>query len=343
VFLRRHQGSDVEKILSKDEIADLLSAVRRGQVDIETAAAASAQPAAARSVESCNLFRSCGAEGWRLRNFDLILDSFSRTYAMSLSTRFQRAAHIKLEALESMPFDTLLQRLSGRGAIGVLQLEPLTGGGLLIFDEQLAFSLVEMILGGNSVGQALIPERPLSAIELNVLRDVIVSACPELNKGFGQIEAIKAELVEVVSNLRLLNFVDPEVGVSVSHFKVAIDNLEGHITLVIPHSTLEPLQKKQKLKAVPANSLQNTRWQQLVCDELNNMEVEVQVRLASLSLRVRDILNFQVGDVIDLGIKPEAPVKVSIEERSKFLAIVGVQGNKKAVRISGRIPGGGEK
>jgi len=333
----------VEKILSKEEIADLLSAVCQGQVDVETAAEDGVQPAAAKPVENCNLFRSSGTEGWRLRNFDLILDNFARNYAMSLSTRFQRAAHIKLEALESMSFDTLLQRLSGRGAIGVLQLEPLTGGGLLIFDEQLAFSLMEMVLGGNSQGQALIPERPLSAIELNVLRDVIVSACPELNKGFGQLEAVKAELVEVVSNLRLLNFVDPEVGVSVSQFKVAIENLEGHITLVIPHLTLEPLQKKQKLKAVPASSLQSTRWQQLVCEELNHMEVEVEVRLASLSLRVRDILNFQVGDVIDLGIKPETPVKVSIEERSKFLGMVGVQGNKKAVRISGRIPGGGEQ
>ena len=335
----------MEKILSKEEIADLLSAVRQGQVDVDVDAvgADSAQGADKKSVQNCNLFRTSGPEGWRLKNFDLVLDSFARNYAMSLSTRFQRAAQVKLETLESMSFDALLQRLSGRGAVAVLQLEPLTGGGLLIFDEQLAFSLMEMVLGGNSEAQALIPERPLSAIELNVLRDLIASACPELNKGFSQIQSIDASLVEVVSNLRLLNFVDPEVGVAISQFKVVIDNLEGHITLVIPHLTLEPLQKKQKLKAVPTSTLQSTRWQKLVCDELTNMEVGVEVRLTSLSLRVRDILNFQVGDVIDLGCKPQTPVRILVEERPKFLGMVGVQGNKKAVRVSGRIPTGGEQ
>ncbi len=337
--------SGVEKILSKEEISDLLSAVRHGDIDVESIGSdpgsTSAGGAGSSVAEACNLFVAAGPEGWKLKNYDLILDSFARNYALSLSTRFQRAAHIKLEAMESMSFDSLLQRLSGRGAIGVLQLEPLTGGGLLILDEQLSFSLVEMVLGGNSDSQALIPSRGMSAIELNVIRDVFNSACPELDKGFSQLQEIKTSLVEVVSNLRLLNFVDPEVAVVAARFKVSIDSLEGDITLVIPHSALEPLQKKQQIKTIPTSVVQSSKWQSLVCHELDYMDVEVEAILATLSLRVRDILNFQVGDVIDLGCKPDTPLKVMIEKRPKFLGIAGVQGGKKAIRIMGRIPNGG--
>jgi len=300
------KGSGVEKILSKEEIADLLSAVRHGDVDIESVGSETDQSsklAGAAAAESCSLFKASGPEGWKLKNYDLILDSFARNYALSLSTRFQRAAQIKLEAMESMSFEALLQRLSGRGAIGVLQMEPLSGGGLLIFDEQLSFSLVEMVLGGSSDDQTLIPDRGMSAIELNVIRDVISSGCPELGKGFLQLQEIEASLVEVVSNLRLLNFVSLDVGVVAARFKVTIDSLEGDITLVLPHSALEPLQKQQQTKTIPASSVQNSKWQSLVCDELNYMEVELEARLSTLSLRVRDILNFQVGDVIDLGIQ----------------------------------------
>ncbi len=334
----------MEKILSKEEIADLLSAVRHGDVDVESVGSefeAAPGEAGTSMAETCNLFQSAGPESWKLKNYDLILDNFARNYALSLSTRFQRAAHIKLEAMESMPFDALLQRLSGRGAIGVLQLEPLTGGGLLVFDEQLSFALVEMVLGGSSDDQTLIPNRGMSAIELNVIRDVINSACPELNKGFLQLQEIKASLVEVVSNLRLLNFVGSEVGVVAARFKVSIDSLEGDITLVVPHSALEPLQKKQQIKAVPTSVVQNSKWQSLVCDELDHMEVEIEAILATLSLRVRDILNFQVGDVIDLGCKPDTPLQVMIEKRPKFLGLAGVQGGKKAIRVMGRIPNGG--
>lgn len=334
----------MEKILSKEEIADLLSAVSHGDVDIESVGSESEYSTKATGsspAELCNLFQANGPDGWKLKNYDLILDSFARNYALSLSTRFQRAAHIKLEAMESMSFDALLQRLSGRGAIGVLQIEPLTGGALLVFDEQLSFSLVEMVLGGTSDEQPLVPTRNMSAIELNVIRDVISSGCPELNKGFLQLQEIQSSLVEVVSNLRLLNFVSPEVGIVAARFKVSIDSLEGDITLVIPHSALEPLQKQQKIKAVPTSAVQNSKWQSMVCSELDSMDVEIEATLATLSLRVRDILNFQVGDVIDLGCKPDTPLKIMIEKRPKFLGMAGVQGGKKAIRIMGRIPNGG--
>lgn len=334
----------MEKILSKEEIADLLSAVRQGDVDVESVGAepvSSAGGKAAAAAEHCNLFRADGPEGWKLKNYDLILDSFARNYSMSLATRFQRAVQIKLEAMESMVFDALLQRLSGRGAIGIMQLEPLAGGGLLIFDEKLSFSLVEMVLGGSSENETMIPSRGMSAIELNVIRDVIQAACPELNKGFQQLQEVNPELVEVVSNLRLLNFVGPDVGVVAARFKVTIDSLDGDITLVIPHSALEPLQKKQQIKAVPVSAIQNSKWQSVVCEELDHMEVELEAHLATLSLRVRDILNFQVGDVIELDCKPDTPLKVMVEQRPKFFGMAGVQGGKKAIKVMGRIPYGG--
>jgi flagellar motor switch protein FliM len=334
----------VEKILTKEEIAELLSAVRHGEIEID--AIPEDEPgrpisAVAAKAEKCNLFRAEGPEGWRLPNFDLILDGFARNFAISLSNRFQRSVNIKLDALESMPFEVLLQKLSGRGSIGILQLEPLSGGGLLIFDEQLSFSLVEIVLGGSSDTEVVVPKRAMTAIELNVIRDVIASACPELDKGFVQFQELKAALVKVVSNLRLLNFVTLEAGVVAAHFHVCIDSLEGDITLVIPHSTLEPLQKKLQEKAIPPNMLQNSKWQKVVCDEVEQMEVGLEAMLASVSLRVRDILNFQVGDVIELACHPETPLKVLVEGRPKYYAMAGVQGGKKAIRIMGRIPNGG--
>jgi len=340
----------VEKILSKEEIADLLSAVKHGdiQVDHEPAEPGSPAPSAtagkvAKTVtaQECNLFRADGPDGWKLPNFDLVLDSFAHNYAMSLSTRFQRAVSVKLDAMESMSFDNLLQRLSGRGAIGILQMEPLSGGGLVIFDEQLSFSLVEIVLGGSSENEITAPNRAMSAIELNVIRDVIDSACPELNKGFRQLHEVNASLVKVVSNLRLLNFVLPDAGVVAARFRVTIDSLEGDITVVMPHSSLEPLQKQQQNKSIPVSAVQNSKWRSVVCEELDHMDVEIEALLSTLSLRVRDILNFQVGDVIELGCSPDTPLQVLVEGRPKFYGMAGVQGGKKAIRIMGRISNGG--
>ena len=341
----------MEKLLSKEEISELLSAIRGGEVELDPTPASagavapvggrSGKAAKAVSAEACNLFGAEGPEGWKLANFDLILDSFARNFAISLSNRFQRPVNVKLDAMESTSFERLLQKLSGRGSIGILQVEPLSGGALMIFDEQLSFSLVEIVLGGSSNAAVIVPQRTMSAIELNVVREVIGSACAELDKGFAQLEKTKSTLIDIVSNLRLLNFVPLEAGVVAAKFRVAIDKLEGDITLVLPHAGLEPLQKKQQQKALPTSSLQNSKWQKTVCEELGNMDVELQANLSGITLRVRDILNFKVGDVIDLNCNPDAPLRIKIEGRAKFYGMAGVQGRKKAIRIMGRIPNGG--
>ncbi len=343
----------MEKILSKEEIAELLSAVRHGEVAVDPAAepavetgkrqkaSAVSAPDKAAAAERLNLFRAQGPEGWKLHNFDLVLDSFAHNFSISLSNRFQRSVSVKLDAMESMSFDVLLQKFSGRGAIGILQLEPLSGGALMVMDEQLSYSLVEIVLGGSSDTQVVVPSRAMSAIELNVISDVLRSSCPELEKGFLQLQKIKGDLVKVVSNLRLLNFVSFDSGVVAARFRVSIDSLEGDITLVLPHTALEPLQRKEHEKSVPLSTVQNSKWQAVVCGELGHMEVELGATLSNVSLLVRDILNFQVGDVIDLGCNPDTPLKISVEGRSKFYGMAGVQGGKKAIRILGKIPNGG--
>ncbi len=327
----------MERILSKDEIADLLSAVRHGEVEIETSDDVAATKAC---ISRTSLFRSQGPENWKLPNFDIILDAFARNYMNSLANRLQRAVVVKLAGFESMAFDTLLQQLTGHGAIGIVELDPLRGSGMVIFDEKISYSLVELVLGG-SADSGNIPDRPMTAIELNVIQDVVSDSCPDLEKSFSQTQTITASLIKIESNLRLLTHITADAGVLVARFQTTLDSVEGEIILVLPHSALEPLVEKQREKALPMSAGRTSQWQNAIKGELGVMEVEVEAQLASISLRVRDILNFQVGDVIDLNCGPDSPLKLLVEGRPKFIGIAGVQARKKAILISGVIPAGG--
>ena len=327
----------MERILSKEEIAELLSAVRHGEIEIEPDLD---EGGSSRQATRVDLFHAQGPENWKLPNFDLILDAFGRNYAISLANRLQRATLIKLSGYESMPFDALLQKLPGRGAIGIFDLEPLRGNGMVIFDEQISYSLVELVLGG-SAEAGTIPERAMTAIELNVIRDVISDSCPDLEKSFRQMQEITSHLIKVESNLRLLTHISRDAGVVIARYHATLDTTEGEITLVIPHSALEPLVEKQREQALPMSALRTSQWHQAISGELGLMEVEVEAQLSQISLRVRDILNFEVGDVIDLNCGPDSPLKLLVEGRPKFKGIAGVQSRKKAILVTGVCPDGG--
>ncbi len=327
----------MERILSKDEIADLLSAVRHGEVEIETSSAdAVSEP----SISRVSLFRSQGPENWKLPNFDLILEAFARNYTNSLANRLQRAVVTKLAGFESMTFDALLQKLTGHGAIGIVELEPLRGNGMVIFDEKISYGLVELVLGGSADSEK-IPDRAMTAIELNVIHDVISDSCPDLEKSFAPTLEIKANLLKIESNLRLLTHIGADAGVLVARYQTSLDTIEGEVILVLPHSALEPLVEKQREKALPMSAVRANQWQQAIQGELDMMEVEVEAQLAQITLRVRDILNFQVGDVIELNCGPDSPLKLLVEGRPKFQGIAGVQARKKAILVTGEIPAGG--
>lgn len=327
----------MERILSKDEIADLLSAVRHGEIEIDPA---TEEGAVERKISSADLFHSQGPESWKLPNFDLILDDFGRDYATSLANRLQRSTQVKLSGYESMRFDTLLQKLPGRGAIGIFALEPLRGNGMIVFDERISYALVELVLGGSARVET-IPERAMTAIELNVIRDVISDSCPDLEKSFRQMQEIKPQLIKVESNLRLLTHIARDAGVVVARYQTALDGAEGEITLVFPHTALEPLVEKQREQTLPVSALHTSQWHQTISAELGHMEVEVEAQLARISLRVRDILNFEVGDVVDLNCGPDSPLTLLVEGRPKYQGIAGVQSRKKAILVTGVSPDGG--
>jgi flagellar motor switch protein FliM len=324
----------VERILSKDEIAELLSAVRAGDVVVEgELSAAGGGP----KVNTLDLVFSHNSRKCKFENFDIVLDTFARNYSISLTNCLQHSILVQREAIEAYEFEGFLQRLSGHEAIGIISLEPLRWGGLLIFSDALSLYLVEKLLGGNADAQQTLPDRPLSAIERSVLRRSFDDACLDLAKAFLPLEKLDSSLVKIEGNPRLVNIVPPDTQVVVCRFTVSIGEWSGKISLAIPLPALEPLREKMRDQMGPLNKKTDQGWKQKFEDALTDMETDIAAQLAQIALPVRDILNFQIGDIIDLGQDPSGPLSVLVEGKPKFIARAGVFKGKKAVRLTERI------
>ncbi len=321
----------MERILSKEEISDLLSAVRHG--DIEVDSETDSGPGG-REVTRLDLGRS-GQANRRLANFDLILDAFARNYQMSLSSRLQQSVAVKRRAIEDLEFDLFLQQQSGRGTIGVLRLDPLRWGGILACDEQLAFTMVEILLGGSIESGSAVPSRGMTPIEVNITRGVIGDACADLNKAFHSLQPLESALARIESNPRLVNIIPPEAMVLVARFDVTIGPRTGKLALVIPHASLDPLREKLRQGAGPLQESGSNAWSGHLRSELVELETSIAAQMTTINLKVRDILNFQIGDVIELDCDQSTPLKVLIEGKTKFTALCGVRKGRKAIRLKG--------
>ncbi len=324
----------MERILSKDEIAELLSAVKHGEIETGDDLA---DPGVHHGVKRLDLVGGPGLGRWKIPNLDLIFESIGRNYGISLTNRLQRPVTVKYGSSDSLEFEDCLQGTPEHSAIGIMDLSPLRSGGLVVFDSTLSFMLLELLLGGGIDGKVTALQRPMTSIEANLLKGLMDSLCPDLQKAFDPVQRVQSQIIKIESNPRLVSIVNPEAGVLVVRFTVCIEELTGSMFLVFPHTTLDPLREKLRDSALSADLKHNDSWPRFLRAGVTDLEADLSAQLGVVTLRVRDILNFQAGDVIDLGCPPDAPLKVKVEGKTKFLAVAGARNGSKAIRITGKI------
>jgi flagellar motor switch protein FliM len=327
----------VERILTKEEISELLSAINSGDIDTESIPP---QHEFSDSVAKLDLIQAAlGTDRWQNINFDIITDSFSRNYGIALTNRLQRAVTMKRDSIQSIQFDPFLSSLNHNGAIGIIRLDPLLHGGMIIFESTLGYSIVEIMLGSAPGMEPLQLDRSLTPIEINIIKNIMQDVCPELEKSLKSFDDFTIKLLKVETDPRVINFVPAETDMLVIKFSAQIDTITGNLLLAIPYISLEPLREKLKNKGKDTDiaGSQGKSWNGIVKDEIYQMEIEVTARLEELSLPIREILDLQEGDIIDLDRNPASLLDVLVEDRPKYKSAAGIHNNKKAVRIIRKI------
>jgi flagellar motor switch protein FliM len=331
----------MEPILTKDEIADLLAAIRSGKVSADFVGNGLHQSKQFLHSTEIDLFqtfkRATGRGEMRIPNFDLVIDNFSRRFATGLTNTLQRNFTVEREEIETTDFQQSILDLNNQGAVGIYSLAPLQYGCLFHFDTRLAFTLLEMMLGSSPSSEALALERNLTTIEIAVLKTSMVEICTELQKAMQSVVVLQPHLTKVENNFRLVNIVEPKTEVLVTAFTIRIAGEPcGQMRFIIPYITLEPLQKKFKELVTFTPAAVTNTWTNRLAREAREMESKVTASSGLITMTIRKLLDLRPGDIIDLQYNPDQPLTIMVEDQPLFLAIPGERNGKKAFHVTGR-------
>jgi flagellar motor switch protein FliM len=323
----------MEPILSKSEIADLLKAIRDGKVSLDLEDKQQTQFLACTPANLFQLTR-LDTKQFRIPNFDIILDAFSRSYATSLSNQLQRSLSINRTKLESFEFQKFMADKTNPGAIGILDMNPLKYGAMIILDPVISFSVLEIMLGASSELQSQQLDRKLTTLELTILKAVLSDACNDLNKAFSQLLEMHSILIKLENNARLVSIVEPEAEVIVGTFMVNVGDHSGELHLIFPFATLEPLRDSlRELLNIP--TITKSSWQSVLEDEIREVPTTITALSGNITLSINQILHLREGQILDIDYDPTAPLKVLVEDKTKFFAIPGTHNGKKAISLTG--------
>ena len=321
------------KILSQDEIDALLTTVTAGD---EGPQEDHLEDDKLRSIIAYDFKHPNRVSKDQIRTLENMHDNFAGHYGSTLSAVLRTIVDVDLVSVDQITYSEFIMSLVTPSCTYTFAAPPMDGGCLVDFNPTLTFSLIDRMFGGN--GKILETERELTGIERTVVGRLASKLYADLERVWENILKIQIEQKSFETNPQFIQIVPPGETVVVVSFQIKLFQSTGLLTICYPYVSLEPIITKLSAQ----NWIDATKRRAQEVDRETNyrnvsrVDVDMWAELARTSLKVKDFLHLQTGDVISADTRISTPVNVFVNNRKKFLARPGLSGKKKAIQITDR-------
>lgn len=321
-----------DQILTQEEIDALLSAMDRGDVNIDPER---------REPEAVPY--NLTAQGSLLRDqfsaLEEVYDKFAALLNGSLSALLQRPIEVEFVSTEMVKYQECIHGFSAPTSFIIFSMEPLIGSALLALEPGLVFSLIDCMFGGR--GRPLGRLRDFTQLEQRMIHKLALEILGQFQKAWQIVHPVKMSVKKTESKPEYVHLVSPNEMMVVIVFAVKGQEFTGQVHFCISYLMLEPIKEKLSLKYQREKDIENT-WSEQLQRLLQDTPVGLIAELGRTQQTVRTILNLQRDDVILLPTGPEDSIVISVDHVPKYLAYPGVIKGSRAVEIAARFgPNGG--
>lgn len=329
----------MNQVLSQSEVDALLAAVSDGDVATSQAPKAEAKNVGAvdeRKIVSYDLTsQDHRIIRGRFPQLEVIYEKFMRSFRVSLSSALRKIASITLTSTEFLKFGEFINTLPMPTCMSVLRFGNLRGSALFVIESKLAYALVDSFFGGADRPYTKVDGKDFTPIELSIVQKVVNLAINDLEAAWSSIEKIGCSFVRTEVNPQFVGIVPPTDVVIASTFDVELENATGTISIVIPYATIEPI--KQKLSTgfqVESDQTDKKLWTSIIQEQLLGTDLEIKVNLGETEIKLKDMMNLKVGDVIPLDQDASGEFDINVEGVKKFKGYYGIHHGTVAVQVT---------
>lgn len=266
-----------------------------------------------------------------MRALQIAFETYARSCSTQLTTRLRVTSSVTLAGIDQLNYDEYVQSLNNPTVIAMVTLDPLPGIVLMEMSSSVTMASIDHMLGGPGGVQ---PERPLTEVEVPLLRGLLDKMLGELRYGFEQLVDITPHLGALEYNAQFMRAHQPGDAVIVASFDMKVGTAECTATLCIPFNTILPvLTKEEKVEATAAERRAKDSAHQNLTAGLSAAPIDVAVRFHPIRMRTDDIVGLRPGDVVPLDHSISRPLDIVVNDTTFAHAVPGNQGARLAVLV----------
>ncbi len=317
------------EVLSQSEIDALLEALSSGTLKVDEVISEEKK----KKVKPYDFRRPNKLSKDQLRTLVMLHENFARLLTTSLSTYLRSMVRAQVVSIDQLTYEEFTKSLNNPTVMTIISLKPLEGNVVLEISPQLAFAVVDRLLGGP--GNSVEKIRELTDIEQTVIKRVILKTFTNLKEAWKAVIELEPVYETLESNPLFTQIVPPTDMIILVTLEVRIAEAFGMMNVCMPFVVIEPILDRlnaqvwftRKDKSAAANgiiALQN---------RLGQAKVPVIAELGRAQITVGELLNIAVGDVIELDQSVKGLMDIKIANQVKFRGSPGTSGNRMAIQI----------
>jgi flagellar motor switch protein FliM len=266
-----------------------------------------------------------------VRTLQIAFETYARSCGTLLTTRLRVVSSVTLASIEQLNYDEYVASLANPTVIAVVSIDPLPGTVLLEMSSAAVMTAIDHMLGGPGGTQ---PERPLTEVEMPLLRGLLERMLGELRYGFETLVDISPKLRDIEYNAQFLRHHQPGDAVVIASFDMKVGTEESTASICLPFNTILPvLEKQETVELTPAERMVRDSAHRNLSAGLSAAPIDVAVRFQPIRMRTDDIVDLRPGDVVPLGHPTSLPLEITVNETVFAHAVPGNQGARLACLV----------
>ena len=284
-----------KEFLSQDEVDALLKGVN-GDADDEP------QEQDTNGIRTYNLATQERIVRGRMATLELINERFARHFRIALFNLLRRTAEVSVGPVRILKYSEFVRNLVVPTNLNMVQIKPLRGTALFIFDPTLVFLVVDNMFGGDGRFHNRIEGREFTQTELRIIQRLLQVVFENLSKSWQSVYPVEFEYLRSEMNTTFANIATPNEVVLAYTFTIELGSVSGEFHICLPYAMVEPIRDLLSSSLQGDHMEADKRWVKLLSREVQTAEVELVANLGTGSLTLKQILGLKVGDFVSLDV-----------------------------------------
>ena len=268
----------------------------------------------------------------QVRAIHMLHENFVRNLASSLAAYLRAYLTVNLISVEQLSYGEFLEGLPSPTCLVSTSLRPYDGNALLELNPSLIFPIIEIVLGGKGRNTGNI-KREITEIEQTLLETLFRIILNDLKEAWKGVTLIDFKIDRVATEPQMLQILAPNEAVVAVGIEIRIGESSGTLNIAIPSINIKMIGQKFDQQWSLRKTDPTEAEQQRVLELIRASTATLDARLRGPTLKVRDLLELQPGDLLRFDYRIEQQLDCELNAMPKFRGRVVNSNRKKAFLV----------